>query len=167
MPTIYAECTRDVENLANTIIRDHYPDLAEADVTIKYLFARAEGNGPALTHNGYQASAIVRINNLQKRVEGLTDATVAIDQEQWEDLSEQERAALLDHELMHLEVKRNEAKAIKYDDANRPMLRMRKHDWNHGGFLDIAKRHGENALDVQAIQAVHRKFVQMELEFAA
>lgn len=168
MPTIYAECPQDVIDMADAIVRDHYPDLIEADVTVKYLFARSDGDNdsPALTHGGYPASAVVRINNLQKRVEGLTDASIAIDQEAWEDLSHEERTALLDHELHHLEVKRNKAKAVKYDDANRPCLKMRKHDWQHGGFYAIAKRYGEAALDVQAIRGVQRKFVQMELAFA-
>ncbi len=84
--------------------------------------------------------------------------------------------ALLDHELSHIEIKKpKERKADKkkkpepeadqedaddgdddtiagqsflVDDIGRPLLKMRKGDWNVGdGFVDVVRRHGVNAIE--------------------
>ena len=47
-----------------------------------------------------------------------------------------ERRALLDHELHHLELKRDKKDRIRKDDLGRPLLRMRKHD-RHGPLAEL------------------------------
>ncbi len=166
MPTTYSECPLDVPVKAQVLMKKFHLDLIEAGVTIKFLFAR-NPDQPAVMHGGYPAFATVKINSLKDRVAGLDDATILIDESCWNDATEEERESVLDHELQHLACKRNKVGALTYDDADRPRLVIRKHDWHGGGFNVIAKRHGEAAIEVQAILEVQRAWKQLELEFAA
>lgn len=165
MSTTYSECPNTVIAIAKEIIQDHYPDLIEADVTVMYLFARNE-SGDALKHGGYPAAALVKLNNLRDRVAGLSDATIMIDEDRWKDWNEERRIAILDHELMHLEVRRNDSGAIEYDDCNRPKIRLRKHDFNYGGFNAIVRRHGDSSVEVQSVREVLYTWSQGIFEFA-
>src|ERR1044072_50632 len=100
MATTFTDCPPEVSRLATELMRRHHPDLLAAGVTIKFMFAANE-KGPALKHKGWPATAIVKINSLKHRCEGLTDATIHIDEEWWEEhIGENERRALLDHELL-------------------------------------------------------------------
>jgi hypothetical protein len=166
MPTSYQECPESVKKLCKAVMLSMHPKLIEADATLFLAFA-TNHDGPAIMHGGYPAAAQIRINNLRDRVAGLADATMLIDSECWEGYSEESRAALIDHELTHLNVKLNKVGAIAYDDANRPRLTIRKHDFQIGGFHEIAKRHGVAAIEVAAVADVNAKWRQMAFEFAA
>ena len=68
-------------------------------------------------------------------------------------MSQEEQKALLDHELEHFEVKRDKHGSFLYDDINRPLLSIRKHDRQHGSFDNIAKRHGTASGEVKQFLA--------------
>lgn len=163
MPTTYTECDSDVRDLVDSLLVLWHRDLREADVTIKLMFAEND-TGDALKHGGYPALAIAKINNLKSRCEGLDDCSITIDKRWWDEHDDDEsRKALLDHELEHFIICRDDQGRIKTDDANRPKLRMKKHDFSIGGFFVIAKRHKQNAVEVGQIFAVNREFRQLEL----
>jgi hypothetical protein len=143
-------------------MRKWHPDLIAADATITFLFA-CNPESPALTHGGYPAAALCKVNSLKDRVAGLADLTIMLDVGRWESLSEESQSALLDHELHHAEVVRNKVGAIKYDDANRPKIRLRKHDFQIGGFHAIASRHKHHALEMHAVECVNLTWKQMNL----
>lgn len=164
MPTTYSECPEPVLAVARKLIVDGHPAIIEADVTIHYLFARRE-DGPAIVHGGYPAKALVRKNSLRDRVAGLKDVTILIDESGWQDWSDDHRRAVLDHELYHVEVRRDESGAIQYDDANRPKIKLRPHDFQFGGFHEMARRHKAESAEVQAVQEVSRVWAQGIFEF--
>jgi hypothetical protein len=167
----YKICPPAVPAMGKKIIKQHYPGLAEAEVTILYLFAHApkgedgEPLGPALKHHGWPALAIVKVNPLKDRVAGLPDVTIQIDGDKWLDLPEPEQAALIDHELMHLEVRRGEGNEILSDDIGRPKLKIRPHDFEVCGFDEIVKRHGYHAPEAKAFSQVHQKWTQKEFQW--
>lgn len=165
MATTYSECPAEIKKRATQIAREFHPHLIEGDVTIFFKWAE-NPDDVALMFQGYPAAATIKINSYEKRVEGLADCTMTIDKAFWDEASEESQDALLDHELQHIDVRRNKAGAIKYDDANRPCLRLRKHDFQIGGFHSIAKRHGIGALEVQYVEKVNETWKQMELAFA-
>jgi hypothetical protein len=167
MPTTFYECGPEVTIVAGKLIERYYPDLVRAGVTITYLFAsNVDAIGGCLKHGGYPAAAIVKRNSLQDRVEGKADCTIKIDKEWWDGHSETERAALIDHELYHILVAEDdEGTDFILDDIDRPKIELRKHDFQIGGFDEIAKRHGPNAEEVKAILAVNEQWQQMELNF--
>ena len=140
------------------------------------------GISPALKDRGYPAAGKVEIVPMKRRALRTTgdrphtpgDAIITLDASTWEELDDAEREALIDHELEHLAIvaaPKTSATGLveidptsapdnekflgvpRYDDLGRPKLRLRKHDWQLGGFRSIAARHGANALDVQAVHA--------------
>ena len=120
-----------------------------------------ERKGPAIKHHGYAAAAVVRIVSQKDRVSGMPDAMIDIDGDAWPEWTEQRQRAVLDHELHHLEVVKEDSGAVKLDDCNRPKLKMRLHDFEIGGFAEIAKRYKEEALEVEAARAMADKFGQL------
>lgn len=164
MATWYETAPDDVASLAKQLIRRSHHDLIKAEATITYLFAR-NNDGPALTKNSWPAKAIAKINSLRDRVAGLADCMILIDGKQWQDWSAGHRVAVLDHELHHFEVCFNKAGAIRYDDANRPKIRIRPHDFEFGGFHLMAQRHGTDSAEIMAVSNVSKIWVQMELPF--
>lgn len=157
--------TPDAEwiSLLNQVKEQYHPKLTEAGVTVSLLQAHGKRNAegeltsPTLKSHGYPALALVKINSQRDRTDGLTDATVVIDGDQFFDLSHEKQVAALDHELQHLEVVYDDDGNIQLDDCNRPKLKMRIHDLFVGGFLCIVERHGDNAIEIGHIEAVNRE----------
>jgi hypothetical protein len=164
MATSYQECPQEVVKVAEALRRQRYTELVRADVTICFLFAR-NPEAPAIVHHGWPAKALVRVNNLRDRVAGLADVTLILDEQGWQDWSEKHRAAILDHELFHIEVKRNKAGGIKYDDANRPKIALRPHDFQIAGFHEIVRRHGVEAQEAIALIEVEKVWTQGSFAF--
>lgn len=156
MGTTFIKCDDngdDVTMLMNVMQDYHQPLVAEGvTVSILMAFAPEDKNGhatrPAITHGGYAAAAVAKVNTLKDRALGISDATITIDGQGWARRSKDERIALLDHELQHLELKTKEG-VICRDDLQRPQLRTRKHDYQVGWFIDIARRHGQNSPEKQ------------------
>ena len=99
--------------------------------------------------------AIVKINSLKDRVEGKADATILLDGYQWDhEMSEDQRKAVLDHEVMHLMLERDGEGQIVADDIGRPKLKMRLHDFHFGGFHAIAERHGPHSVEHAAVKSL-------------
>ena len=90
-----------------------------------------------------------------------------------------------DHELMHLDpvvegtttetvpseedpnlFRKVERTFFKTDDAGRPRLKIRLHDWQLGGFAAVAERHGEHAPEVVEARKLAERFGQLLFDFA-
>ena len=149
MPT-YRRCPKEVNDLANAILCEfetHKP-LLDARVKIDFVFAipeTDEDNQPvndALKCNGVKALGIAKIIGLKERALDRGDAEIAIDGYWWNQAGEDERRALLDHELHHLSVQKEKNGTIKTDDLRRPLIELRKHDYQFGWFKIVASRHG-------------------------
>jgi hypothetical protein len=154
----HSPATSDVTALIRDVIDEHYPDLAEAEVRISAFFAwPGKDGGPAVKLHGYPCAAVVKINaNPKARMDGLPDATITIDGPDWAGVwDDDQKRALIDHELHHVLVVRDKKTGeIKSDDAGRPKLAMKLHDWTLGGFDAIAKRHGKAAFEVQSVRTL-------------
>ena len=144
---VYDKAPQEVHDRCAQLIESYYPDLAKAELTLDILFAVNE-NGDAVSHGGYPALAMVRIVNLKDRVKGLADAEITIDQKAYEDMTDEQKDALLDHELHHLIVLKDDDGFIKTDDVGRPKLKIKKHDYQMGWFREVAVRHGRNSPEV-------------------
>lgn len=170
----YRKADKPVQSMAAELIRDCHPDLAEAGVTVQVLFAAAPRNaegepqGPAIkaTH-GYPAAGKAKINSQKDRVGGLADATILVDGDRWDEWTEAEQRALLDHELQHFELRRDDEGAPLLDDCHRPKLKYRMHDFELGGFAAILRRHGELALEAQAARKIADEYGQLLFGFAS
>lgn len=162
MSTRYDKCGPDVTKLVKQAMKDWHTDLHEQGVTVQCVFAYATDKKgrplPGVKRNGVPGAAKVGITSLQDRARGIPDAKVTIDGFVWDRLDEQERVALIDHELEHLQLKGGKEPR---DDLDRPKLKMKRHDWEVWGFESIVKRHGVKALDFQAAQQFRDKFGQL------
>lgn len=151
MPT-FQRCPKEVTDMANGLLVEYesHAPLLDAHAKIDLVFAfcdRDDGGNPtnnALTKNGIKALGITRKMPLKDRALGRGDAEIALDGDWWKEASEKEQKALLDHELHHLSVKIDK-RGIVRDDLNRPIIQLRKHDYEFGWFKIIAERHGQHS----------------------
>ena len=152
----FKKCDKTVREMANELLCefDTHKPLLNAKVNIELLFAfgdvndKGEKTGDALSKGGIRALGIAKIITMKDRVAGRGDAEVTLDGDWWKDAKDQQRRALLDHELHHLSVKTKEGFVV-IDDAGRPKLNMRKHDYEFGWFTIIAARHGKFSIEVE------------------
>lgn len=68
------------------------------------------------------------------------DFTVALNYDAWQRFGEAQRAALMDHELMHCQVAVDEDGEERRDALGRVVCRVRGHDIEE--FRDVVSRHG-------------------------
>lgn len=159
MPTTFMEDTGAVREILESVEEQCHQRLRDVHVTYDILLAYADPDAkkpaPPVSFGGYPAAATVRINGLKQRAQGLADVLLTIDGDAWGDLRSEEKRALLDHELAHLVVA-TKGMEVAYDDLGRVRLKIRKHDWQIGGFDEIVSRHREHALELQACQGAIR-----------
>jgi len=164
----YTKCEESIHELAQQLINkyeDHRLLLAvEIKLDLVFAFADTDDKGrplnDALTKNGIKALGITRAVPLKDRALGRGDAEIALDGDWWKAASGDEQAALLDHELHHISLKTDKNGNIKYDDLNRPLIKLRKHDFECGFFAVIANRHGSASQERKQAKAMMDKFGQ-------
>lgn len=156
MPT-FQRCPLTVNDMANELLCEfetHKP-LLDARVTIDFVFAFADIDeqtqqpiGNALSKNGCKALGICRKMPIKDRAMGRADAEIALDGQWWESATREEQRALLDHELHHIALKTDKRGLVR-DDLGRPVIQLRKHDYEFGWFATIAARHGRASIERQ------------------
>lgn len=146
--TTYDIVPQQVLDLIKQTMEDYHDELHEAGVTVDAVFAFNENGDHPVKFGGYPALAVIKINSLKNRIKGAMDAEITIDRDAYNAMNELQRVALIDHELHHLIIARDKEDNVKFDDASRPKLKMRKHDYQMGWFRDIALRHKDNSPEV-------------------
>jgi hypothetical protein len=147
MPT-FKVCDKSVENLCAELVKKHHEPLADNKVKIDLLFAYGDRDdndrllNDALTHQGIRALGICTKLKLKDRVMGRGDVEICLDGDYWPTVSDDQQAALLDHELQHVSIKADKHGNYKFDDIGRPQINLRKHDVEVGWFNVVAERHG-------------------------
>jgi hypothetical protein len=168
MPTCFQLADASVHALAKEVMEAHHPELRMPDgefvrLCIMMAFGDANSDEPSLKLHGYPAAAIVKVIPYDQRVDKRADAEIKIDQSQWDSFTENQQRALLDHEITHLEIQKDKDGFVKTDDAGRPKLGVRLHDWQLGGFRSIAERYGTDAIEVMNARAFDEKFGDVAL----
>lgn len=141
----YDTVPQETLELIHSVLTEYHPDLCNNGVTVDALFALADEK--PLKVGGYPVIAFIKINSTKLRIKGLADCEITIDKQIWESLTERQKISLLDHELTHINVKKDKDGVTKTDDCNRPALSMRRHDYQLGWFREVANRHGENSTE--------------------
>lgn len=172
MSVILDSAEQSVHDMANEIIDAHHPELKgvpNVDGSRSRLCILMacnedkESDEPPVKCHGYPAAAIVSIIPYKQRVDKRADAEIIIDALVWDGLTEPQQRALLDHEITHLEVQKDEHGFVKTDDAGRPKLKLRLHDWQIGGFRSIAERYGDEALEVRHARDFQKEYGDVAL----
>lgn len=161
----YSKCPKSVSEVVQSLIEKFHPNLEHLDVKIDLLFVTSSTAYPVM-HGGYPAYAVVRSLGIKDRVMGRGDAEIVIDKEKFEKMADKERAALLDHELYHIEPKKDQFGGFALDGLGRPRLQMKKHDHHFGWFAEIARRHGMNSIEVKQAMLLRREYSQAYFDYA-
>jgi hypothetical protein len=165
------------------VIEEYYPDLVEANARIGAVFAyptldkEGDPTGPAMMKDDRQIMARIKKNSEEDRAAGKDDATITFDAEEWKRLDDEpdggfQQAALVDHELHHLIVRRElpadgqKVGRIMMDDKGRPLFKMKPHDWEITGFRAVAERHGRHSYERQEARRFHDRFGNLLFNFA-
>jgi hypothetical protein len=168
MPTTYQEADRSVREMLGRVLDKWHRPLVDAEVSFTIQMARNNA-GPALKHGGWPADAMVKVTPLKDRVAGIGDVRLFIDETAWEEMDEPQRLALLDHEAQHVELKTyaddEGCEQICSDDIGRPCIKLRKHDWQFGGFDIVAERHKEASHEAGHMKSMVKKWKQLDLPF--
>lgn len=160
----YEKAPNDVRQIVERMMERYHPQLRDAKVDICCLMAypttdkNGDSTGPPIKFQGYPAAAVVKIIGLKERTDGRADAEICIDGDRWPTLDAAEKDALIDHELEHLELKEDKHGATVLDDLDRPKLKIRKHDHQHGWFDAIVRRHGRAALEFQQFEEFQTRY---------
>jgi hypothetical protein len=161
----YDPAPEHVADLLKAVLKRFYSETLEAvDLTVDLIYASSDTEAPAVSLGSYPCLAVVRIMGPKDRAMGRGDAEIVIDRDAYEKLDDNERTALLDHELYHLELKTDDFGKPEFDDHQRPKLKMRLHDHQFGWFDAIAKRHGDASQEVQQAQAFSQTSGQLYFE---
>lgn len=165
--TIYDKAPADVGKILGRMMKAHHADLEKHGVTVDLLAALAdpESDEPALKFHGYQCAAIVKVNAYKLRVQGHADAEIVIDGERWDEWSDAEKAAIIDHELEHLDLVVGKKGDVKLDKADRPKLRCKLHDHQFGWFDAIARRHKQHSIEVKQYEDFQLRRRQLWFDF--
>lgn len=159
MSKFYDLAPDEVRTRVDALLAKHYPQFKTIGLRIDLLIAKFDddndGESAVMLH-GYPCKAVVRITSAKERAAGRGDAEITIDEKIYEEMTEEERDALLDHELYHLQLKTKDGMPLS-DAHNRPVLKMRLHDHQFGWFDEIARRHGGHSSEVQQANAFRAK----------
>ena len=164
MAKIIEEADEETRQLVRDVLAEEYPDVAGLDppLRIGVLFVSSDKAGkPALTHGGYPAAGVIRVVKEEDRAAGGPDVIVSLDLDAWPRRSAEGKRALVQHELHHIEPK------DELDSLGRQKVGLRKHDFEIGGFNEIVRRYGDDAIEWQQVKRVHDSYRQMTLPFAA
>lgn len=168
----FRRADKEAVTMMRELVIENYKPLEEAKVSISVMFAHAKKNeegeskGPALKCNGWPAMAMAEVISQKCRADGLCDARIIIDGDQWEDWPDPQRKAIIDHELNHFEVVKDKEGNIVLDDSCRPRIKIRAHDWQFGGFNIIADRHGDESEEEKFRAFVNTQLDQKLLTYA-
>jgi len=172
MPKTYSKPDSKELELLKLAIKNWHPDLEEAKAKIALVMVGPAVNdagdvtAPAITGQGVAVAARVGLVSPKRRVYMEYDAEIEIDETVWADFDADKRLALLDHELEHVQVRRDRNNAIARDDDLRPKLRLGADDYMLTGFVAVAKRHGGNALEVISLRSLWDEYGQALFPFA-
>jgi hypothetical protein len=170
MATTYEKVTDvAVTELCEKMLSVYHGDLKGAGVTVDLVWHHrtdSEGNDVPMKAGGYSAAAKIRVTSLKDRAKGNADAEIVIDQPTWNDLHENQRAALIDHELEHLALVVSDGGEPKTDNLGRPRLKLAPHDWRLEGFVSVVGRHQDAALECEnLVRFVNSESGQMVMQW--
>ena len=175
----YDRPPKDVQKRIDWVLKRYHSRLLEPQlkvpVNVETLLVfgptnkDGEQTGPAIAgRTGQGAYGCIRVTRLEERVGGRGDAIMHLDGDDWKSWGTKTLDAIIDHELTHLEIAIDKKVGVPvYDDAGRPKLKLRPHDFEVGWFDEVAERHPDFAIETKqaAILARQRQLYFPGFEF--
>ena len=177
MPKTFFEAPDEVWKLKHSVVGEHFPTWAELrePLTIGLQMVVADEDKPALTKGGWPCEALVSVVPTKHRASGGPDVLIQLDGSAWRDLTEHQKRALLHHELLHIELvdvktvypdEGEPYRICKLDSLRRPVVKLRKHDYECGGFRKIHELYGEDSPEHRQLEVATTILAQQVFPFA-
>lgn len=137
-----------IRETVQTLIHDHHDHLLDANIEIQWKrLNNPDPDGHVLL------GKMCKTSERGRQLHGW-DAILMLNDEYWETMDDEQRVALLDHELCHLALAVDKDGFPRSDGHGRKMYRIRKHDLEE--FRDVVRRHGLWQTDiVHFVEAAH------------
>ena len=154
------------EKLLNEILStERYEMLKSYDIQIQlfYKYGKRDKDGelktPALQKNGTAIYAQTKIVSSFNRITDDTDVKIIINKDLWDELSREEKLAVLDNELHYIQIKEDkEGEPLMIsEDCDKVQLKLRKPDFYCEGFLDIMNIHQKHYIPWQDAKSIADK----------
>ena len=144
------------------VMEKYHMELFGAEITVTIFMCEKVdkfGNSthePAIIRRGQRCDATIKKASPTDLGLGSGLLIMNIDALYWEDASDDDRIALIDHELCHFQLKRNaKTNEIELDGNDKPKLKAVPHDIEVGVFYDVIRRHGPDCADYKAMVNLH------------
>lgn len=154
------------EKLLEELINDErYEPLKSYEIQVQlfYKYGKRDKEGelktPALQKNGKAIYAQTKIVSAFNRITDDTDVKIILNKDLWDELSKEERIAILDNELNYIQIKEDKEGEPIYisEDSNKVQLKLRKPDFFCEGFLEIMNIHGKHYIPWQEAKSIADK----------
>ena len=155
---IYEEAEAASLDILTEAMATYHPHLSEVRIamTMARAFDKDDEPIPCVKFaGGHQAAAVTRIIPLKRRVYMHYEAEIEVDGLIWDHLNRPSRVALMDHELNHIRLSTDPNGVPRLDDRGRPKLKLIKDDWMINGFVDVIRRHGDDAMEWRSVTRVY------------
>ncbi len=134
---IDADLAADLACITNDLIEKRHRHLRQASIKSAWAHSWQED-----TDGRIRLGQAKKVGELERDGTGV-DFYIILNSATYQELSEAERVALIDHELFHCAVCFDEKGEPRVDVRDRIVYRLRKHDFQE--FAAIVRQHGKNA----------------------
>lgn len=143
MAKTYERASDVTHKTVQDLLQRHHDEVFNRKPNIVVLYVQSNNDADPLTHHGNYCLAKIALNPpLQVAIDGV-DVIILLDGLAYAKLSGARQAALLDHELCHLEI------------TPKGILKIRPDDYVLTGFKACIERHGQDAMEVLALAHLH------------
>jgi len=151
MSNRYSVAPADVQKRVKKIAGKFHKGLVKGRARLDVLFVtpQEDDDGAPIKQWGGVQVAKTRIISQRDRGAGRGDAEILIDARCWDGLTPAQRDAVVDRQLSFLKVKTDDEGNNVLDGNDRVKLIMQRPTRIFAWFDDVAKRHGENSVEVQ------------------
>jgi hypothetical protein len=125
---------REVYPILDRLVEKRRPDLSEANIALAWRFGFKRNKDGQLV-----LGKCKKVSELDKQFQG-HDFVIILNSEAWEHLSDEQREALVFHELCHAAIAEDQNGNPKKDARGRQVYRIKKHDIEEFG--DVVALYG-------------------------
>ncbi len=170
MAKIYKAADHETHELLRRIVEERHPTLHEAHVSfgIRFVYVPLDDQGQPigtpLTRGGRPANGALTVVSLKDRV-FMPDVVIDLDGHRWDEASEDEQIAELDElcESIRATIGDDEARTVKSDTCDRPVLHRVEPDFKLSGYTAVMKRNGRFAPEARLVEEFTTTMQQAEL----
>ena len=163
MATTFEMADEATVRLMEKAMEIYHAELKRYEVKIGVIMAFGEEDKEGdikrpIMNQGVPCAAKVKIVSLKDRLTKGMDIEILLDGFYWQELDEERKLAIFDHELEHIKLKINADGELDRDSLKRPKCLLKNDELGWWGFSAIAERHGVNSQEYLSLQQILLKY---------